>query len=174
MPYMSMGGYDGDLLFENLELIRTVAASGHRVEYAPSLYVRRDPPDASHFWSQRVRQAYDDFALPARMALWLSLAPATAIALARRRPAWVGLGALAAIGIAERGRRRAGGDAYFPASVSFFAPIWLAERAVTSWLAVGARVFLGGVPYARTVLKKSATSPRALRARFEAGDRPAL
>lgn len=173
-PYMSMGGYDGDLLFENLELIRTVAASGHRVEYAPSLYVRRDPPDVDHFWSQRVRQAYDDFALPARMALWLSLAPAAAIVIARRRPVWLGLGAVAAIATAERGRRRAGGGAYFPASASLFAPVWLAERSITSWLAVGARIFFGGVPYARTVLKKSATSPRALRARFEAGDRPVL
>ncbi|MDQ3877713.1 MAG: glycosyltransferase, partial [Actinomycetota bacterium] len=52
--FVEMGGYDGDLLFENLELIRTVAASGGRVDEAVDLYVRRSPPPARHFWSQRV------------------------------------------------------------------------------------------------------------------------
>ena len=41
----------------------------------------------------------------------------------------------------------------FPASTSAFAPLWLAERAVCSWLAVGSRVVRGGVPYRGRILK---------------------
>ncbi|MEA2478047.1 MAG: hypothetical protein QOC87_2246 [Actinomycetota bacterium] len=171
--FVTMGGYDGDLLFENLELIRTVTASGGRVEEAVDLFVSRLPPDARHFWSQRVRQAYDDFALPARMALWLSLAPLAAVSAARRRRGLLVLAAAAAVAVAEKGRRRAGANAYFPPSVSLFAPLWLGERAITAWLALGARFFLGGVPYAGAVLSRSATPMAELRSRFEEG-RPAL
>jgi hypothetical protein len=56
---MNAGGYDGDTLFENLELIRTVEAVGGRVLDAGGFYVQREAPTARHFWSQRVRQAYD-------------------------------------------------------------------------------------------------------------------
>ena len=79
------GGYDGDVLFENLELIRTVEAAGGRVLSPPDLYVRRLPPSTAHFWSQRVRQAYDEFARPWRLVAYLVLAPLAAWALARRR-----------------------------------------------------------------------------------------
>ncbi|HET9128378.1 MAG TPA: glycosyltransferase [Propionibacteriaceae bacterium] len=60
-------GYDGDVLFENLELMRTVAADGGRVRREPGLYIGRRAPVPGHFWPQRVRQAYDDFAQPLRL-----------------------------------------------------------------------------------------------------------
>ena len=91
---LAAGGYDGDALFENLELIRTVKAAGGRVVSPLDLYVRRIPSSAEHFWSQRVRQAYDDFALPARMTVELALLPATAAALLRRRPSALALSAV--------------------------------------------------------------------------------
>ncbi|MGI9121136.1 MAG: hypothetical protein ACR2G7_13625 [Acidimicrobiales bacterium] len=69
------GVYDGDSLFENLELIRTMQAVGGPAVSAPDLFVRRLPPTAEHFWSQRVRQAYDDLALPPRLAAELALLP---------------------------------------------------------------------------------------------------
>lgn len=55
-------GYDGDVLFENLELIRTISRRGGVVAWAGDIFVDREPPSAAHFWSQRVRQAYDSFA----------------------------------------------------------------------------------------------------------------
>ena len=58
------GGYDGNVLFENLELVRTVQAAGGREVSRPDLFVRRLPPPAPHFWRQRIRQAYDEFARP--------------------------------------------------------------------------------------------------------------
>ncbi|GAA3583251.1 hypothetical protein GCM10022419_076290 [Nonomuraea rosea] len=167
-----MGGYDGDVLFENLELIRTVRAHGG-VECRPAgLYVRRLPPDASRFWSQRVRQAYDDLAQPARLAFFLAVlptvVPAVAAGLLRRRPGLVAAGAGAAtgvaIGLAEAGRRRAGGRRVFPWSASLFAPLWVLERATCSWLAVAA-VLRGGMPYAGRRLRLAAHSTRRLRRR---------
>src|SRR4051812_7594126 len=59
------GGYDGRAMFENLELVRTVLAAGGRESVPLDLFVARRPSTARHFWSQRVRQAYDELARPA-------------------------------------------------------------------------------------------------------------
>ena len=158
------GGYDGDVLFENLELIRTVAAAGGRVETPLDLYVRRLPPDTRHFLAQRVRQAYDDFALPLRMTAWLAIAPAI-VAAPRRAALGVAAGS---IGLAEVGRRRGGGMAVFPLSSSLLAPLWVAERAVCAWVAVGQRLRHGGTPYAGGRIARAATPTRVLRARYAA------
>jgi hypothetical protein len=163
--YVAMGGYDGDVMFENLELIRTVEANGGRTIAPLDLYVARRPPDACHFWGQRTRQAYDDLALPARMACWLAVAPLSVLALARRRPERVVLAALASVALAERGRRQAGGVAVFPASSSLLAPVWVAERGVCSWLALLQRVRYGGVRYGGSVIPTAAHSARTLRRR---------
>ena len=164
--FLAMGGYDGDLIFENLELMRTVEAAGGTLASPLDLFVRRLPPDARHFLSQRVRQAYDDFALPARMAFSLSILPALTALLARRRHGAVAAAAGASVLVAEAGRRRAGGRRVFPASGSLFAPLWLLERATCSWLALGNRLVRGGQPYAGTVMRRSATPKRELRRRL--------
>src|SRR3954453_18482869 len=52
-----VGGYDADVLFENLELIRTVEAAGGRTLSPLDFYVPRRPPSTGKFLSQRVRQA---------------------------------------------------------------------------------------------------------------------
>jgi hypothetical protein len=84
---LAAGGYDGDVLFENLELLRTVRAAGGTVLTPLDLYVRRLPPDTRHFLGQRVRQAYDEFARPARLAAALAVAAAET---GRRRAAQAG------------------------------------------------------------------------------------
>jgi hypothetical protein len=53
----------------------------------------------------------------------------------------------------------------FPISASFLAPAWVAERAVCSWLALGARLVCGGVPYHGTIIARPATPMRELRRR---------
>ncbi len=120
-----LGGYDGDVLFENLELIRTVRARGGTVRYLRSPLVRRLPPDTRTFLSQRVRQAYDSLAQPWRLAAELAIVPASVVAL--RRGA-LGRCLAAAVLVAEAGRRRAGGAAVFPADSALWTPLWLAER----------------------------------------------
>ena len=166
---LAAGGYDADALFENLELIRTVKALGGRVVSAPDLYVRRLPPDAADFWSQRVRQAYDDLALPVRFAGELALVPVTAGLAARRRLEALVVGALVSVATAEVGRRRAGGAAVYPASCSLFAPVWLTERGLCAWVALWLRCTGAGVGYAGTRLTKAANRQARLRRRLRDG-----
>lgn len=149
-------GYDGEVLFENLELLRTIEANGGRVAFARDLFVVRRPPTTPHFFSQRVRQAYDEFARPGYMLTWLSILPIVAAVVARRKPATaLGL-ALGSIAIAELGRRRDGGRARFPSTAALWAPVWLAERAICSWLAVAARL-RGGARYHGARIPRAAT-----------------
>jgi hypothetical protein len=154
-------GYDGDALFENLELVRTVQARGGRELPVLDLYVQRRPPTSAHFRGQRVRQAYDSFAQPGRLAAELAVLPLALAGL--RRPRRLLAGAAAVVGLAEFGRRRAGGRAVFPADTPLWAPLWLAERAVCSWLAVGARL-RGGVRYGDGRLRLAAHQVRELAA----------
>jgi hypothetical protein len=164
--FVAMGGYDGDVLFENLELIRTVRAYGGSERRPLDLYVRRLPPDARRFWGQRVRQAYDDIAQPARMAIFLAVLPALAAAVARRGPRAGAVGAAAAAGmaicLAEIGRERAGGVQVFPATASLFAPVWVLERATCVWPALAARLCRGGIVYAGRRITRAAHSVREL------------
>ncbi len=162
---LATDGYDGDALFENLELMRTIRAAGGRVVTPLDLYVARRPPSAGHFLSQRVRQAYDNFAIPLRMSAFLALAPLAAHSARRTGAARrLVLAALGSVLVAEIGRRKAGGSTRLPLSGSLLAPAWLAERSLCAGLALWARL-RGGVPYGDRRLRSSATSPRRLRAR---------
>ena len=165
---VATGGYDGRALFENLELVRTVVAAGGREARLDDLFVARRPSTARHFWSQRVRQAYDEFARPGRLACQLALLPAAAVLVNTGRWRAIAAGGVATVLIAEAGRRRHGGTRVFPARASLCSPAWLAERAVCAWLALGARAILGGVPYRGRVLRHAATSMTVLRARHSA------
>lgn len=162
--FLAAGAYDGDALFENLELMRTIRAAGGRVLTPLDLYVARRPPSTEHFLSQRVRQAYDDFAMPGRLAAFLAVGPLALLA-GRGRRRWLGAAAATSIGVAELGRRRAGGAARFPLSGSLLAPAWVAERAVCAWLALGARL-RGGARYGDGRLPLAANSMRRLRRRY--------
>lgn len=163
---MATHGYDGAVLFENLELVRTVCAAGGSEAQLPGVYVRRLPPTSRHFWSQRVRQAYDEFARPVRFIATLTILPTSVLLVATSRWWLLTVATIGAIAAAEAGRRRAGGRRVFPLAASFAAPLWIVERAVCAWLAVGARLLLGGVPYNGGLLVRAATSSRQLKTRF--------
>jgi hypothetical protein len=165
---LEVGGYDGDAMFENLELMRTIRAAGGSTASPLDLYVRRLPPSTHQFLTQRVRQAYDDFAQPWRLVPSLAVLPLAVSSAARRRAAPLAFGAALSIAVAERGRRRAGGTTVFPASCSLFAPLWVAERAVCSWLAVISRVRWGGVRYRGRILPLAATPMRTIARRVAA------
>lgn len=167
---LAAGGYDGDVLFENLELIRTVQASGGQVIHADELFVARRPPSVRHFRGQRVRQAFDDFGQPSRLLAELALLPLI-VASAIRSP-WLvaGLGCVA-IAVAERGRRRHGGRRVFGATASLWAPLWVLERAVCVWMAAALRLG-GGVRYSGGRIRRAATSRRALAAAAAAPRQP--
>jgi hypothetical protein len=161
---LAAGGYDGDVLFENLELIRTIHAIGGREICAASVFVGRMPPTVRHFRDQRVRQAYDDFAQPARLAAELSLLPL--LVLLTRRPSALVAATLAACAVAETGRRRNGGRAVFGGSSALWAPVWVLERSLCVWLALGARL-RGGIGYSGARIARAATPLPVLNRRQE-------
>lgn len=165
--FLRAGGYDGDTMFENLEMIRTIEEAGGTSVSPLDLYVRRLPPESRHFLAQRQRQAYDDFAQPWRLVAFASLLPLTVVA-ARRRPGAIAAGVAGIVALAEHGRRRAGGAEVFPATASLMAPVWVAERAVCTWIALVDRV-LGGTPYRGSRLKVAANSRRVIRRRLAEG-----
>ncbi len=163
---LATGGYD-PVLFENLELIRTVRAAGGREKILPDLFVARKPPGPRHFLKQRSRQAYDDFAQPLRLAAELVLLPVIAAAAclpARHRGKAFLILAAAPVIIAGIGRRRHNGTTVFPFRAVWCAPLWVLERAVCIWIALAYRLG-GGVPYAGTRLKTAAHSEAELRRR---------
>lgn len=165
--FVAMGGYSDEVMYENLELIRTVAAHGGRVADRPDVYVRRVPGTVRRFLEQRPRQAYDDFAQPAKLLGFLAVGPLTAWT-ARRGSAWpIAALAAGAVAMAEMGRRRHGGTGFFPARCSWHAPLWMAERSVWVWLALLYRIS-GGVPYAGTRFRVPAHSMAELRLRARA------
>jgi FPC/CPF motif-containing protein YcgG len=159
------GGYRGDVMFENLELVRTVLAAGGREGVPLDLYVRRRPCTAHHFWSQRVRQAYDEWARPMRLAIWLTVLPLALAFILTAKWTALGGGALFVAVLAEAGRWRAGAARFFPLSCSLLAPVWVAERAVCAWLAMGSRLIRKGVRYRDCVLAEAATPLKELRRR---------
>lgn len=155
------GGYCGAVLFENLELIRTLQAHGFSQCRASDVFVRRLPPDARHFWGQRIRQAYDSRAQPARQLVELALAPLAAAALRARRPDLLVSAAGVCVGMAELGRRRGRAAGVFPWPVSWWAPVWVVERAICSWLALLARM-RGGAVFGGARLRTAAHPSRTL------------
>lgn len=164
-------GYDGDVLFENLELVRTVQARGGTYRAADGLYVERRPPTLRHFLRQRVRQAYDSFARPGRLAAELLILPVVVL-IAVRRPRALPALAAAVVAVAERGRRREGGAAVFSQDAALWAPLWLLERGACAWAAVFLRA-RGGVRYSGGRLARAGTPPRTLAARYGSGRQPA-
>lgn len=163
---LEAGGYSGDVLFENLELVRTMKAAGGRESVPLDLFVARRPPSTDHFLSQRVRQAYDEWARPGRLAAQLALLPA-AVVLCRKGRWGLLAGAVLAVAAAEMGRRRGKGRTAFPSTSALWAPAWLTERAVTSWMAFGTRFLLGGVRYRNTRLRDAATPAGILEAKLQ-------
>jgi hypothetical protein len=168
--YARAGGYDGTVLFENLELVRTLRAVGARELVAYDLFVARRPPTARHFLAQRVRQAYDEFARPGRLAAQLAVGPLLALGTARFGPRALAAFAVGAIALAESGRRRGGARRVFPARAAILAPLWVLERAATSWCAVAMRLTRGGVRYSHGTLRVAANPERVLRRRLAMED----
>lgn len=165
---LEAGGYSGDVMFENFELVKTIETAGGRL-LSSDLFVRRLPPTTSHFFSQRVRQAYDELARPERLVPFLAVIPmGVSLAITGHWPALrrsVLGGALAIVAIAEYGRRRGGAQEWFPARCALAAPVWVAERSLCVWLALAARA-RGGVRYRGHRIAKAALRPVERRQRI--------
>jgi hypothetical protein len=155
---LRVGHYDGDVLFDNEEIIRHFARAAAAVSYATNLFVRKRPPTFRKWIEQRPRQAYEDFGLRAKTALFLSL-PVFA--------GWIGYAfgwksflvyllclAVTAIALASAGRLRGTAASYFPWLVCFFAPLWILERTASTYWAVYWHFTQGGYPFGDKILSK--------------------
>lgn len=151
-----LGHYDGDVLFDNEELVRHFAAAGARIAYARDFFVLKRPPTLAKWREQRARQAYEDFGMRAKTALFAALVPVgvfTAVAGGRR--ATMAYGALVAAGsIALAHRGRGGAARVVPAAIPLWAPLWVLERCLSTYWAVYWKLRRGGYPFGDRLLTK--------------------
>jgi hypothetical protein len=155
---LRVGHYDGDVLFDNEEIIRHFAREGARISYATNLFVQKRPPRFRKWIEQRPRQAYEDFGLRAKTALFLAL-PLVAIPVAFAGGLtgilfYGGAIALSSIALAAAGRLRGVAAEYFPATICFFAPLWILERTLSTYWALYWHAVHRGYPFGDKILSK--------------------
>jgi hypothetical protein len=156
--FLRVGHYDGDVLFDNEEIVRHFVMQGAQVHYALDFFILKRPPTFPKWVEQRPRQAYEDFVMRAKTALFMSLVPAAlALFLLAGTPAALALAALVsacAVALAVRGIRRDAAYKFFPARVALYAPLWVLERALSVYWALYWRAARGGYPFGDRLLSK--------------------
>lgn len=150
--FLKAGEYDGDVLFDNEELIRHFARRGARICYANDLFIAKRPPSFRKWLEQRPRQAYEDFGLRFKTTLFAALLPiAITIALVDWR--WLSIFLLSIL-LALVGWLRGSARKYFPLHVCLFAPLWIFERTLSTYWAFYWWIIRGGYPFGDRVLRK--------------------
>jgi hypothetical protein len=168
--FLRFGHYDGDVLFDNEEIVRHFLVNGADVCYALDFFIMKRPPTLQKWLEQRPRQAYEDFDLRAKTVLFMSLLPAT-IALALINGAHAVLAFLLVVSVgagllAGRGLLRNRAYRFFPVHVIVYAPLWVLERSLSVYWALYWRLAYGGYPFGEQLLSKGTgrawTAARAL------------
>jgi len=155
--FLRVGHYDGDVLFDNEEMIRHFAEKKATICYALDLLVQKKPPRFRKWLEQRPRQAYEDFGLRTKTIFFLTLLPLCLLirvlfgGIALTGFLWLALIAvlLALVGVL-RGRARE----VVPFSCCLFAPLWIAERSLSTYAAIFWFVTRGGYPFGERILSK--------------------
>jgi Glycosyl transferase family 21 len=155
---LRVGPYDGDVLFDNEEIIRHFARAGATISYAINLFVRKRPPTFRKWIEQRPRQAYEDFGLRAKTALFLAL-PLVGVWIAAALGSksfflYLLSVSIAAVLLAGVGRSRGAASEFFPAPVCLFAPLWILERSLSTYWALYWHFSRGGYPFGDKILSK--------------------
>jgi hypothetical protein len=146
--------------------VRRLSAQGAEIFSALELFVRRRPPQLGEWLHERTRQAEDDFAMPVKSAFFFALIP-MAILLTmfgglRIAGGYLGAIAFASVALAVRGRIGAG--SVFPLRACFYAPLWVLERAVSVYWALGLKMRGATAPAGGEVLAEKTS------ARFASGE----
>ncbi|HEY0370147.1 MAG TPA: hypothetical protein VGC85_11160, partial [Chthoniobacterales bacterium] len=155
---LRVGHYDGDVLFDNEELVRHFARAGAKIDYAIDFFILKRPPTLRKWKEQRPRQAYEDFGLRAKTALFLAL-PFLLIASAifggiSGFVTCVIILSIFAVALACAGGARGIASEYIPAWICFYAPLWIFERAFSTYWAVYWHLRHGGYPFGDKLLTK--------------------
>jgi hypothetical protein len=155
---LAAGPYDGDVLFDNEEIIRHFAQCGAQIRYAVDLFVRKVPPSFRKWIEQRPRQAYEDFGLRAKTAFFLAVLPLFlgCILFLGAKSILFCLGGLSlfSMAIALRGWMRGRARERFAVSTILFAPLWVCERALSTYWALYWFLVRGGYPFGGRLLSK--------------------
>jgi hypothetical protein len=155
---LAVADYDGDVLFDNEELIRHLARSGARIAYGSDLFIQKDPPKFRKWIEQRPRQAYEDFGLRTKTVLFAAL-PLLLISI------FIVFGFLAAllvlagltilsITLSTLGWFRGAARSFFPFRICLFAPLWVFERSFSTYWAFYWFLRKRGYPFGDQLLQK--------------------
>jgi hypothetical protein len=155
---LRVGHYDGDVLFDNEEIVRHFVLRGADVCFARDFFILKRPPTFRKWIEQRPRQAYEDFVMRAKTALFMSLLPIAAalgiFAGTRAALGFVAFVSLNAVLLALRGLWRERAYKFFPAYLCLYAPLWVLERSLSVYWALYWRVARGGYPFGDRLLSK--------------------
>ena len=156
--FLNAGEYDGDVLFDNEELIRHFARRGARIAYENDFSVLKRTATFRKWLEQRPRQAYEDFGLRGKTILFASILPTlvSVIAIGGFVPFCLFFLLLSIVSttIAVIGRKRGNAAEYFDFHVPAYATWWVIERAISTWVAFYWRLRYGGYPFGKRLLKK--------------------
>jgi hypothetical protein len=154
---LRVGHYDGDVLFDNEEIVRHFIVKGASVCHVNDFFILKRPPTLRKWREQRPRQAYEDFVMRAKTLGFMAVLPLAVVAMllggSGALLAYACALAAASMVLAERGRR---GQArrFFPAYVTLHAPLWMLERAMSVYWALYWRLVHGGYPFGDKLLSK--------------------
>ncbi len=152
-----VGHYDGDVLFDNEEIVRHFRFKGARIKYARDFFIQKLPPTFDKWIEQRPRQAYEDFVMHAKtiffLALPLDFVLTWFVAGWRMALICVLIIAFGSIFTAARGLGD-GALRYFSPLTIFYAPLWIVERSVSTYWAFYWYLTRGGYPFGDKVVSK--------------------
>ncbi len=155
---LRVGHYDGDVLFDNEEIVRHFARFGAAIHYAIDFFVQKRPPALQKWKEQRPRQAYEDFGLRAKTALFLAIPVLLLIsAIAAGLVGFVlciVLLSIFATALACAGSARGEAGEYIPPWTCLYAPLWVFERSFSTYWAVYWYLRHGGYPFGDKLLTK--------------------
>lgn len=156
--FLRVGHYDGDVLFDNEEIVRHFVLQEADVFYALGLFVHKRPPTFRKWMEQRPRQAYEDFVMRAKTLLFASLLPIILmlgiLGGVQAMLLFACFVSVCAVLLALRGLWRDRADRVFPTYVILYAPLWVAERVLSTYWALYWRVAHGGYPFGDRLLSK--------------------
>ncbi|MFN2508502.1 MAG: glycosyltransferase family 2 protein [Chthoniobacterales bacterium] len=155
---LRVGHYDGDVLFDNEELVRHFAAAAADIHDATDFFIQKRPPTLRKWREQRPRQAYEDFGLRAKTALFLllPLVVAASAALAGLGGLILCLAAISvfSVALACAGGARGEASEYIPPWVCLYAPLWVFERSISTYWALYWYMRYRGYPFGDKLLTK--------------------
>jgi hypothetical protein len=124
------------------DILHALATQGMELHDAADVFIRRTPPALGDWWRRRPHESSSRLS-PAGAALFLTLIPLLVLAGllggAGLMAGFSGALAFSTFALAVRGRLGAAAR-YFPVTTCLFAPIWLLERSLTAYRAVGLRL----------------------------------